>query len=273
MVACLHLQSLESIADTFAEGELQHVHTLIVDDDHFHSPADDVLPSFDCGGLGGGASTRAASNGGVEGNVGARVWQAGEDQLLRQLQPYYSALAAEWQATLDDCDSQAGGSRNGSTVEGLQQLHQQTEGVRRNVRAIMDCFHGHVSSMLDTITLEVRRCHTKMGGLAANHSAAAAAATAAAGGVTHNHEELRFLRELAGTQVRSWDRHSARVAFAPFAEPVSSTTNHHAPPMSATADVCDALLQAGALIKTGCIRTTSGKHRGLDDSSCKLCSG
>jgi hypothetical protein len=39
---CLGIPSLENIADTFAGGELRHVHRLVVEEDSFYSPENDV---------------------------------------------------------------------------------------------------------------------------------------------------------------------------------------------------------------------------------------
>ena len=45
---CAQVPSMDNITEGFA-GELDHVHTLLVEEDTCRSPATDQLPSLDCG--------------------------------------------------------------------------------------------------------------------------------------------------------------------------------------------------------------------------------
>ena len=77
---CAQVPSMDNITEGFA-GELDHVHTLLVEEDPCRSPATDQLPSLDCG---------SSDDGGAGGK--AHVWRPGAGQLAERLRPLVDEL-------------------------------------------------------------------------------------------------------------------------------------------------------------------------------------
>ena len=165
---------MDNITEGFA-GELDHVHKLLVEEDTCRSPATDQLPSLDCG---------SSDDGGAGGK--AHVWRPGAGQLAERLRPLVDGLRAA------DRREQAAATLSPSQYASL------TDASQLDVLGVLDCFTKHITSMLDAISAEVgamrhaqrlatlrRELHPGVKGAPRPQPASS----------------LRFLRELAGTQM------------------------------------------------------------------------
>lgn len=195
---CVGVPSIENVTEggTAGEDELEHVHMLLVEQDVCRAPGSDQIPSIDCSGL-------PASSG----------------QLTERLSPFIAVLkkcqAEQEAAALAEVE--AGGTSRGhiDSTDGTCVRGATVE----NVRGVLACFNAHMSAMLDAISAEVasaRHAHrlAKLkragSGSDSNSGATAEAGREGAPSNEQRYRALRFLRELAGTQMFAMHCFSAK---------------------------------------------------------------
>ena len=184
---------------------------LLVEEDVFRAPASDQIPSVDCGGF-------ASANGGGGASSGSHVWQPKTGQLAEQLRPFVESLrgarnkqeAASLAAAEGRGDDGPAALRTSMEMEPVAQPSHadgmaDEAATKADVQGVLKCFTSHISSMLDAISAEVAATrHAQR--LASLQKAPALAPQVSAGRAS----SLKFLRELAGTQMFAMHCFSAK---------------------------------------------------------------
>jgi hypothetical protein len=218
---CVGVPSIENVTEggSAGEDELEHVHMLLVEQDVCRVPLSDQIPCLDCGGFPALSSESSGGGGGgnSSGTKSAHVWQPGTSKLAERLAPFVTAL----KAGRSKQEAVALAAVEGGVVDqetpaeqpsGSQMADSRTQEVdmKTNVSGVLRCFTAHMSAMLDAISAEVaatrhaqRIASLKRGGSSGSSGTAELKRQQSMSG-------LRFLRELAGTQMFAMHCFSAK---------------------------------------------------------------
>jgi len=163
---------------------------------------------------------------GTGGHLGAReVWQDGSVQLTKRLSSFVMALqqrrSEEEAAALAEVEAGGMSKTSADSAQSASQIdHSSTRdrATMENIRGVLTCFNTHMSAMLDAISAEVaaarhaqRLAKLQRGGNTGGFNDTSKDAVAGVSSTQQSTRKLRFLRELAGTQMFAMHCFSAKI--------------------------------------------------------------